>query len=195
METFAIIKETILALWRIVSFKRKRIHPSNFFSDSNRIDDISRDLVLDGKLNIDCVFVMLAHNGGKGLHPAALLFRTIVCGDFNSSKMKNFFRSNYINLALTYDYKLLLSDIYERRFMFEGAARSIHTESQTFRFKFLHENLQYARYFFIHHRKKEGMYYLMIGTTSQYETLDTPEHDQKIHFALNKITNIIKKYK
>lgn len=195
METWPIILREVVSIFRKLLFWKKVVKPSNFFSDSNKIDDIARQMVFESNLSIDCFFVFLAHNGGKGLHPAALLFRTIVCGDHNPMSLRKFKRANYINLALSYDYKMLLSDIYSRRFMYEGAERSIHTESETFRFKFLHENIQYARYFFIHHRKKEGMYYLMVGTTKPGETLSSPSHDQQIHFALNKITNIIKKYK
>ena len=188
MDFFPLVKEVLFSILKL--FKNKQhIRPSNVFSDSLVIDHIAQEVLYHSDLAIDCFFVFLAHNGGKKLNPASLMYRSIVAGDFNPMQMRNFRLENYINLSLEPSFKALLSEVVSEK---ESYRSRVSGEYWNDKYRF--EGLHLVRYYYLKYSKGDGLYYIMLGTTQEGENLNDGFHKQKIHFAVNKIRNIIKKY-
>ena len=188
MDLIPLVKEVLFSILKL--FKNKPyIRPSNVFSDSLAIDHIAQEILYHSDLAVDCFFVFLAHNGGKKLNPASLMYRSIVAGDFNPMQMRNFRMENYINLALEPSFKALLSEVVS-----EKEAYRTRVSGEYWNEKYRFEGLTLVRYYYIKYAKGDGMYYIMVGTTQENETLNDGIHKPKINFAVNKIRNIIKKY-
>lgn len=188
MEWIPVIKDILLSILKLFN-RGQRVKPSNVFSDSLIIDAIAQEILYRSGLSIDCFFVFLAHNGGKKLNPASLMYRTVVGGDFNAAKMENFKKENYVNLSLDPAFKALLAEIITNK-----EAYRTRVSGEYWNDKYNFEGLRFVRYYCLNYNKGDGLYYIMVGTTREKETLDDGNHKQKINFAVNKIRNIIKKY-
>jgi hypothetical protein len=61
------------------------------------------------------------------------------------------------------------------------------------RTSFEYEDLKYLRFLYLKQNKR-AMWFIMVGTTAEGETLDAVEHEGKIFIAFNSIKNIIRGY-
>lgn len=191
------IEGGIKGIWSVISdwWRRKKGKAdkvSNVFSDSLKVNDISREILFGSMLSVDCFLVMLAHNGGKRLKPLSLKYHSVVGGNVNKMLMPNFDKENYVNLPVDYEYEALLNRILQAGT--EGI--TIHTSEVTgyLRTKYEFERLNCVRYYFLHCSTEGEFYYLMVGTTQPGEEMNDTRHKHKLFIALNKIKAIIKRH-
>lgn len=172
-------------------FKRNKISVEQALRDSITMKHIARDICKNGNNFIDCFFIMMIHNGGSKVLPHGFIYRSIIGGYHEDWSMPHFVAENYKYLELDYEYELLMGQLFKNK---EVALDSEAMEESKLKTKLKFEKLKFVRYHFLKSNKR-GLWYAMTGTTQPGQRLDTVEDMHETNIALNKIKNIIKKYK
>lgn len=173
--------------------RKKKLKTSTLFSDSIHIKEIIDEVIYSG-MDVDCFLIFLAHNGGKKMHPLSAMYYSLFTGEVNEVQMKNFERSNYVNIPMDYDYKLLLDKLVK----VEGTSSigiEVSAAPVDLKIRLQYENLKYVRFYPLHFTADNEFYHIMVGTTQPEVNLDDVYHRQRIIFEINKIQNIIKNWK
>ncbi len=172
----------LLKLW----LARKK--PSDAMIDAINIRLLAEDLV-DGKgLSVDCFFIVMIHNHGGPVRPHNFMFWSIIDGYYNELTMPNFRYKNHRLINMEIDFLQLASRIHDQK----GIAVTVdNMDKGSLRTSLEYENLKYCRFLYLKQNKR-AMWFIMVGTTAEKETLDDVEHEGKIFIAFNSIKNIIK---
>lgn len=171
-------------------FLKKR-NAGDAFIDAGKIGTIIRHVVRHKtNLNIDCFFLIMAHNSGGKVMPHDFKYRSIVDGDYNDARMK-MNMSDYKSLPIDYNYSQILAEVYLKKQT--AVLTKDLDEGETLETMFEALRLKKVVYFFLHQRK-DRFWYLAVGTTVDGETLESAEQQQTLYLAVNKIQQIIKPY-
>lgn len=174
-----------LAIFIKVLFTKKKFSKS--LGDNILIREICKEIVINGKMSVDCMLLVMAENG-KGKH----LYKkwSIIEGYHNDFTMPHFDYGNYRDVIMDFDHMQLMQRICEQK-IFGFASNEIKGESLKTAYAF--ELVLYTQFFLIK-ESKHYMYYLVAGTTANNEKLNTQHQTNQFRFAINKITNIVSKY-
>lgn len=169
-------------------FKKKKAQDAVI--ESILIRNISKGIVQNGALAVDCFLVMMVHNGGKKLMPHSFKYRSIVNGYHNSMQLSRFAPEEYRFLELDAEYELLIYNLCKKKEI-DIVVSTLGDSKLSVKLKF--EGLQFARFFYLYDNA-DSIWYAIAGTTSYNEYFDTITHKHEFTIALNKIKNMIKKY-
>lgn len=184
---WSVVAEKILDFLKIV-FSRKK--PSDAMIDAINIRILSKDLVQGKGLSIDCLFIVMIHNHGGPVRPHNFLFWSVIDGYHNELTLPNFAYENHRLVNMETDYLQLATRIHEQK----GVAVTVDKmDKGKLRTSLEYEGIKYARFFYLK-QDKRAMWFIMVGTTAEAETLDDVEHEGKIFIAVNSIKNITRGY-
>jgi len=173
----------ILKIW----LARKK--PSDAMIDAINIRLLAEDMVESG-LSVDCFFIVMIHNHGGRVKPHNFIFWSIIDGYYNELTMPKFKYKNHRLINMEIDFLQLSTRIHEQK----GVAVTVDKmDKGSLRTSFEYENLKYLRFLYLK-QNKNAMWFLMVGTTAEEESLDSVEHEGKIFIAFNSIKNIIRGY-
>jgi hypothetical protein len=175
----------LLKIW----LSRKK--PSDAMIDAINIRLLAEDIVDSERgLSVDCFFIVMIHNHGGPVRPHNFIFWSIIDGYYNELTMPNFKYKNHRLLNMEIDFLQLATRIHEQ----QGVAVTVDKmDKGKLRTLFDYEGLKYLRFLYLKQNKR-AMWFIMVGTTEEKETLDDVEHEGKIFIAFNSIKNIIRGY-
>lgn len=184
-EIVAAIKGVI----EIIKVWLARKKPSDAMIDAINIRLLAEDVV-DSGLSIDCFFIVMIHNHGGAVKPHNFMFWSVIDGYYNELTLRKFRYKNHRLINMEIDFLQLSTRIYSQK----GVAIKVsNMEKGSLRTSFEYEDLKYLRFLYLKQNKR-AMWFIMVGTTAEAETLDNVEHEGKIFIAFNSIKNIIRGY-
>lgn len=177
----------VIELFKIWLSRKK---PSDAMIDAINIRLLAEDIVDDTRLKTDCFFIVMIHNHGGNVKPHNFMFWSIIDGYYNEETMPKFKYKNHRLINMEIDFIQLATRIHDQK----GVAVTVENmDKGRLRTSLEYEDLKYLRFFYLKQNKR-AMWFIMVGTTAEKETLDDVEHEGKIFIAFNSIKNIIRGY-
>jgi hypothetical protein len=181
-----IVADKFLDFIKII-FSRK--NPSEAMVDAINVRLLGEELV-ESHLSVDCFFIVMVHNHGGRIRPDNFIFWSVIDGFYNDIMMKKFFYKNYQMVHAETELLQLARQVYEKK---EFSVRVSEMVKSSLRTSFEYQGLKYIRFYYLKQNKR-AMWFIMVGTTAEKESLDSIEHEGKIFIAVNGVKNIIRGY-
>jgi hypothetical protein len=181
-----IVGEKLVDLLKIVFVRKK---PSDAIKDSIKIRIQANELVYSG-LSIDCFFIVMVHNSGGKLKPHNFKFWSIIDGFFDEVTLPKFKYDNYQNTNMDLEFAQLAARIYEKK---EVSIRTSELPVDNLRTSYEYEGLEYIRFYYLK-QDRNAMWFIMVGTAAEDESLESVHQRRKIFLAVNNVKNIIRGY-
>lgn len=178
-----------LDLLKIVFSRKKKKQTSDAMIDAINVRLLAKDLIESGT-GVDCFFIVMVHDSGGKVRPDSFIFWSIIDGDYNEVLMPRFSLKRYRLINMETEFLLMAKRIYEKKGV---AVRVDQMEKSSLRTSFEYERLKYLRFFYLK-QDTRGMWFIMVGTTAENESLDSIDSEGKIFIAVNSVKNIIREY-
>lgn len=160
-------------------------------TDGVKIQDVAKKIV-KGPTGVDCFFLVVCHNGKRGIAPKEFNYMSWAMGYYEDWIMPRFDMMDYQNIELTYEHQDLL-----RKVKHDGVLH-IDTDKlldDRLKMQLKHMGLQKASFYHLY-ENKFSKWFVMAGSAVENDDhfLKLPVQ-QQLYLAVNSVKNVISKYK
>src|SRR5690349_15845245 len=179
-----IVAERLLDFIKVL-FNRKK--PSDAIKDSIKIRILAEELVYSG-LSIDCFFIVMAHNGNSKMKPHGFKYWSIIDGSYDELTMGKFKYTSYQNTIMDLEFAQLVNKIYEMK---EVSLVTKYMPEGNLKTSYDYEELEYLKFFYLK-QDRRAMWFIMVGTTAENESLESNQQKRNIFIAVNNVKNMLR---